>query len=118
MANARVAHPVPLDLPGRMNTPLDAGVAQIVTRLQGETALVTGGGTGIGRAIALAFAREGANVAVAGRRLEKLEEITREIEGQGGAAISVACDVTDAKDAARAVGETAARFGGLTILVN
>ena len=87
-------------------------------RLQGETALITGGGTGIGRAIALAFAREGANVSVAGRRLEPLQEVAREIEQGGGKALAIGCDVTDAQEAARAVAETAARFGRLTILVN
>lgn len=89
-----------------------------MTRLRGETALVTGGGTGIGRAIALAFAREGANVAVAGRRLDKLERVVGEIELEGGKALAVTCDVTNAKDAARAVAETVARFSRLSILVN
>jgi NAD(P)-dependent dehydrogenase (short-subunit alcohol dehydrogenase family) len=89
-----------------------------VTRLAGQTALITGGGTGIGRAIALAFAREGAQVAVAGRRMEKLREIVGAIEQQGGAALAVTLDVTNAADASRAVAETAARFGGLNILVN
>jgi NAD(P)-dependent dehydrogenase (short-subunit alcohol dehydrogenase family) len=89
-----------------------------VIRLQGETALITGGGTGLGRAIALAFAREGANVSVAGRRLEPLQEVAREIEQGGGKVSTVGCDVTDAQEATRAVAETTARFGRLTILVN
>jgi NAD(P)-dependent dehydrogenase (short-subunit alcohol dehydrogenase family) len=89
-----------------------------VIRLQGETALITGGGTGLGRAIALAFAREGANVSVAGRRLEPLEEVVREIEQGGGKALAIGCDVSNAQEAARAVAETTARFGRLTILVN
>jgi NAD(P)-dependent dehydrogenase (short-subunit alcohol dehydrogenase family) len=89
-----------------------------VTRLSGKVALITGGGTGIGRAIALAFAREGASVAVAGRRLEKLKEVAGEIEKQGGKAIALECDVTRAKDAERAVLETAKKFGKLNVLVN
>jgi NAD(P)-dependent dehydrogenase (short-subunit alcohol dehydrogenase family) len=89
-----------------------------VTRLAGQTALITGGGTGIGRAIALAFAREGAQVAVAGRRMEKLQEIVEVIEQQGGAALAVNVDVTNAADASRAAAETTARFGRLNILVN
>lgn len=81
-------------------------------------ALITGGGTGIGRAIALAFAREGASVAVAGRRLDKLKEVTGEIEMQGGVAIALECDVTRARDAERAVSDASERFGKLSVLVN
>jgi NAD(P)-dependent dehydrogenase (short-subunit alcohol dehydrogenase family) len=81
-----------------------------VTRLSGKVALITGGGTGIGRAIALAFAREGASVAVAGRRLEKLREVISEVQKQGGAGLAVECDVTRAHDVER--------FGRLNVLVN
>ena len=87
-------------------------------RLQGETALITGGGTGLGRAIALAFAREGAHVSVAGRRPEPLWEVVREIEQRGGKALAIECDVSSAQNATRAVAETTARFGRLTVLVN
>jgi NAD(P)-dependent dehydrogenase (short-subunit alcohol dehydrogenase family) len=89
-----------------------------VTRLAGKVALITGGGTGIGRAIALAFAREGAKVAVAGRRKEKLEETLRELEEQGNVGLAIVCDVAKAKDAARAVRETAKAFGKMNVLVN
>ena len=89
-----------------------------MTRLAGQTALITGGGTGIGRAIALAFSREGANVAVAGRRADKLQGVVREAEQLGGQALAVVCDVTKSADADRAVRETAARFGRLDVLVN
>lgn len=89
-----------------------------MTRLSGKVALITGGGTGIGRAIAMAFAREGANVAVTGRRLEKLQEVTGEIEEKGGKAIALECDVTRPQDAERAVQETAKKFGKLNVLVN
>src|SRR5262249_15210409 len=58
---------------------LDAGGLNSVTRLAGKVSLITGGGTGIGRGTALAFAREGAKVTVAGRRLEKLQEVVNEI---------------------------------------
>jgi NAD(P)-dependent dehydrogenase (short-subunit alcohol dehydrogenase family) len=89
-----------------------------VTRLAGQTALITGGGTGLGRAIALAFSKEGAAVAVAGRRMEKLKEVVSEIEKQGGQALAVTCDVTQSKDTQRAVRETVARFRRLDVLVN
>ena len=89
-----------------------------MTRLAGKVALITGGGTGIGRAIALAFAREGASVTLAGRRLEKLKEVAGEVEKQGGAMLPVVCDVVRAKDADRAVSETARKFGKLNVLVN
>ncbi|HUE54961.1 MAG TPA: SDR family oxidoreductase [Candidatus Udaeobacter sp.] len=89
-----------------------------MTRLSDKVALITGGGTGIGRAIALAFAREGAGVAVAGRRLEKLREVAREIEKQGGGGLAMECDVTRGAEVARAVRGTAERFGRLNVLVN
>jgi meso-butanediol dehydrogenase / (S,S)-butanediol dehydrogenase / diacetyl reductase len=89
-----------------------------VTRLEGKVALITGGGTGIGRAIALAFAREGAKLAVAGRRKEKLNETIREMEKQGGQGLAIVCDVAKAKDAAHAVRETVKNFGRLNVLVN
>jgi NAD(P)-dependent dehydrogenase (short-subunit alcohol dehydrogenase family) len=89
-----------------------------VTRVEGQTALITGGGTGMGRAIALAFSREGANVTVAGRRIEKLRDVVVELERSGGRGLGVACDVTKAQDAQRAVAQTVERFGHLNILVN
>src|SRR5467141_1304117 len=89
-----------------------------VTRLSGKVALITGGGTGIGRAIALAFAREGASVAVAGRRLEKLRKVISEIQKQGGAGLAMECDVTRTRDVERAVKGTVERFGRLNVLVN
>lgn len=89
-----------------------------MTRLAGKAALITGGGTGIGRAIALAFAREGAMVAVAGRRREKLEETLREMEKQRSEGVAIVCDVSNERDAQRAVRETAEAFGKLNVLVN
>jgi len=89
-----------------------------VTRLAGKVALITGGGTGIGQAIALEFAREGAAVSIVGRRVEKLAQTAAEIERQGGRAIALEGDVTRAQDGERAVRETAAKFGRLNVLVN
>jgi NAD(P)-dependent dehydrogenase (short-subunit alcohol dehydrogenase family) len=103
---------------GRCGILLDAGAGNNVTRLSGKVALITGGGTGIGRAIALAFAREGASVAVSGRRLEKLREVASEIQKCGGAGFAMECDVTRARDVERAVKGTVERFGRLNVLVN
>jgi meso-butanediol dehydrogenase/(S,S)-butanediol dehydrogenase/diacetyl reductase len=89
-----------------------------VTRLSGQVALITGGGTGIGRAIALAFSREGARVTVAARRDNKLQNVVDEIVASGGEALALTCDVRLSADAERAVRATVERFGGLHTLVN
>ena len=92
----------------------EAGLA----RLSGKVALITGGGTGIGRACALEFAREGARVAVAGRRKELLSALAAEIYNNGGEALAVSCDVADAADVERALDLAVARFGRLDVVVN
>lgn len=89
-----------------------------MTRLAGKVALITGGGTGIGRETALAFAREGASVAVAARRVEKLKETVNEIERLGGKGLAIECDITSAESVDRAVRATKERFGRLNVLVN
>src|SRR3979490_762540 len=71
-----------------------------------------------GEAIALAFAREGGGVAVAGRRLEKIREVAREVQKEGGAGFAMECDVTQALNVERAVKGTLERFGRLNVLVN
>jgi NAD(P)-dependent dehydrogenase (short-subunit alcohol dehydrogenase family) len=103
---------------GSATSLLDAGTGNFVTRLSGKVALITGGGTGIGRAIALAFAREGASVCVAGRRLEKLREVIGEVQKAGGAGLAMECDVTRGREVERAVKGTVERFGRLNVLVN
>lgn len=86
--------------------------------LDGKVALVAGGGTGIGRAVAERFAREGACVAVFGRRLEPLREVAGSIAGAGGAALAVAGDAGVEADVARLVAATRSEWGGVDALVN
>jgi 3-hydroxybutyrate dehydrogenase len=89
-------------------------------KLQNRIALITGGGRGIGRAIALAFAREGAQVAVAARTLEQVEQVAREIGAQfSTVALPVVCDVSDVASVEKLFREVGERFGrGPDILVN
>ena len=87
-------------------------------RLKDKVALITGGGTGIGKAIAVIFAREGAKVAVAGRTLATLETTVKQIESKGGQAIAVRGDVSRAGDAESMVKQTVSTFGKLNVLVN
>lgn len=87
-------------------------------RLDGAAALVTGAGSGIGRAIAETFAGAGAAVAVSDLKAESAEEAAEAIRAAGGRAVGLACNVTQDGDLASVVDETVEAFGGLTILVN
>jgi 2-deoxy-D-gluconate 3-dehydrogenase len=87
-------------------------------RLAGKRALVTGASRGIGRAIALAYAAQGADVALLARDAGKLDEVAAEIGSLGRRAVVLACDVTDAEAIAAAVSTAIAELGGIDIVVN
>ena len=86
-------------------------------RLAGQAALVSGASRGIGRAVALAFAREGARVVLLARGRGDLEQVARLIETEGGSALVVPGDAAEEDTARRAVEATLARFGRLDCLV-
>src|SRR5262245_28581199 len=79
-------------------------------RFRDRVVVITGGGTGIGRAIAQAFAREGARVVVAGRNANRLREVTE--------AVAIPCDVTQREQVDNLFAQTIAQFGRIDILVN
>ena len=87
-------------------------------RLSGKVAFITGGGTGIGQACAVRFAKEGAQVIVTGRRNEPLRAVVREIEGSGGEALAIACDVTHRESVESALAGALDYFGLLNVIVN
>jgi NAD(P)-dependent dehydrogenase (short-subunit alcohol dehydrogenase family) len=86
--------------------------------LQNKTAIVTGGGKGIGRAIALAFASEGAEVVVAGRELSRLEETVEAICAREGKALAVQTDVSDEQQVKQMTARTMDAYGQIDILIN
>ena len=87
-------------------------------RLKDRVAIITGGGQGIGKAIAMRFAQEGASLMLAQRTLAKVEEAAKEIRSAGGKAIAMAVDIRDEGQVKQMVERTAKEFGGIDILVN
>lgn len=87
-------------------------------RLRGRAAIVTGGGRGIGRAVALALAEEGAAMVIASRTREELMRVAGEIDERGGRCIWLVADVRSERDVKRLVEEAVDGFGGVDILIN
>ena len=84
----------------------------------GDVALITGAGRGIGRAIALCFARKGARIALTGRDMGRLELVAHEIKAVGGEAAAFSLDVTRDDDAGRVAEEVIGKWGRIDVLVN
>lgn len=87
-------------------------------RLKNKVAVVTGGGSGIGEAIAKIFAREGAKIAITGRREAELARVVKGIEQHGGHALAIQGSVTNEPDVQETIAATVRTFGRLDILVN
>ncbi len=86
--------------------------------MDGQVAIVTGGGSGIGEATAIALAREGVRVAVAGRRPQPLDDVVNAVTSIGGTALAAPLDVADPEAVAAVVGDVVERWGRVDLLVN
>ena len=86
--------------------------------LKGKVAIVTGGGTGLGKAMALALAKEGADIVVAARRVDAIEQTAREVKDLGCRGLAIPTDVTDTQQVNRLVERTLSEMGRLDILIN
>lgn len=86
--------------------------------LSGKVSIVTGGGIGLGRVMAIALGEAGSNVVICSRKLEKCEATARDIEKLGVKALGIQCDITREEDVDRVVRETVRRFQNIDILVN
>ena len=86
--------------------------------LRKKTAIITGGGTGIGQGVALQLASEGTKVVICGRRESRLEEVLGAIRDQGGEGLAYQADVSDAEDVDRLVRKTQQAYGDIDILIN
>jgi 3-oxoacyl-[acyl-carrier protein] reductase len=95
-----------------------ARLSQLSRSVEGKVALVTGAGSGMGRATAFLFADEGAKVAAVDQNREPIDKVAAEIAGAGNTARAWTCDVSDRAAVERLVAEVVAEFGGLDILVN
>jgi len=89
-----------------------------MAKLDGKVAIITGASSGIGEATAEALAAEGATVVVAARREDRLDDLVERINGNGGQALSVECDVTDEEQAHGLIRQAKDEFGRVDILVN
>ncbi|MGO7160910.1 SDR family NAD(P)-dependent oxidoreductase, partial [Rhizobium johnstonii] len=89
-----------------------------MTLLNDKIAIITGASSGIGRAAAKLFARQGAKLVVTGRRQDALDAVIAEIEAEGGQAVAISGDVKDEALQARLVETAVSRFGGLDIAFN
>jgi NAD(P)-dependent dehydrogenase (short-subunit alcohol dehydrogenase family) len=87
-------------------------------KLKNKVAIITGGGTGIGKAISFAFANEGATIVVAARNLPRLEDVAKDIKSRGGKAKAIQTDISDYEQVKRMVAQTIDEFGQIDILVN
>jgi NAD(P)-dependent dehydrogenase (short-subunit alcohol dehydrogenase family) len=87
-------------------------------RLDGKTAIITGGGRGLGEYIAEAFADAGANLVLCSRKVEACEEVKQQIADKGGKALALACDITHPDAIAQVIEAAQDTFGAIDILVN